>query len=68
VLRLVSGDNSNKEIAAQLSITEEAVKGPQPPNGSDNALAAALARDARGTPRCYTHPVVYRLCSVPVSG
>jgi DNA-binding NarL/FixJ family response regulator len=27
VLRLVSGGNANKEIAAQLSITEETVKG-----------------------------------------
>src|SRR5246127_463208 len=28
VLRLISGGNANKEIAAQLSITEETVKGP----------------------------------------
>ena len=27
VLRLISGGNANKEIAAQLSITEETVKG-----------------------------------------
>jgi len=27
VLRLISGGNANKEIAAQLSLTEETVKG-----------------------------------------
>lgn len=27
VLRLISGGNANKEIAAQLSVTEETVKG-----------------------------------------
>jgi DNA-binding NarL/FixJ family response regulator len=27
VLRLIAGGNANKEIAAQLSITEETVKG-----------------------------------------
>jgi DNA-binding NarL/FixJ family response regulator len=40
VLRLIAGGNANKEIAAQLSITEETVKG-----YTKNILAKLDAKD-----------------------